>query len=134
MDEPTARQFTQAASDSEALLAKSLIISRMVSLRTVGIQLVRLADEMIRDELNDGWDVDVELTCQTLAASSCAHVAQNPRPLDELVQGLARIAGPIVETLAWQDREDAEYQSCEPREVKPDLARLLTTKIRPGSR
>ncbi len=133
MDVPTARQFTQAASDSEALLAESLIISRMVSLRTVGIQLVRLADEMIRDELNNGWDVDVELTCQTLAASSCAHVARNPQSPEELVQNLIRIASPIVETLAWQDREDVEYEPDQLNELKPDIARLLASKIKPGS-
>lgn len=47
MVEPTGNQFAQAAADAEALMAESLIINRMVSLRAVGLQLVRLADELI---------------------------------------------------------------------------------------
>lgn len=132
MNEPTARQLAQAASDVKALLAESLIISRMISLRSVGLQLVQLADEMIREELNNGWDVDVDLTTQTLAVASCADAVRNPRPIDELVQDLVRIAGPIVETLAWQDREDAGRSLVESQEMKPDLAQLLATKFKPG--
>lgn len=109
MEESTGEWFTQAAADAEALMTESLIINRMVSLRAVGLQLVRLADEMIRNELNNGWDVDVELTHQTLSVSSCAHVVRSPLSLDQTVQDLVAVACPIVETLAWQQREDTGH-------------------------
>ena len=132
MVEPTGNQFAQAAADAEALMAESLTINRMVSLRTVGLQLVRLADEMIQNELNNGWDVDVELTHQTLSVSSCAHVVRSPLSLDQTVQDLVAVACPIVETLAWQQREDTGHRPDQGREMKPDVAKLLATKIKPG--
>lgn len=106
MRERTMEQYAQAVSDAESLLNDSLTVSRMISVRGIGLQLVRLADELIRDELNNSWDVDVELTSQVLALSSCAHATRNPIDLERLVHDLNQITFPIIETLAWQERVD----------------------------
>jgi hypothetical protein len=93
-------QRTAAVEDAKAILAASVVMRKMLAVRTIALRLVSMADAQTASELNHGWDVDAKSIAELFAAASCQRAMRSPGSIEDLQRDVWETVMPVLNVLS----------------------------------